>query len=129
MSSALPERVEIGDLALEIAKRGDDIVVHWHGKSNQRNPRQHLHGFFHSLVGATLPQRVVEFHFEDIDHFNSATILAIVELARDLDRCGGIFRCVYDAGQRWQKLTFEALGRLDVPIAVIGRAVTSPGAR
>lgn len=128
MPTSLPDRADIGDLHLEVAARGDLVVVHWRGKSNQRNPRDHLDGFFQKLLNQVGLRRVIEFHFEEIDHFNSATILAIVEFARDLHRTGGVFRCVYDTAQKWQKLTFEALGRLDVPIEVVGRVpVPSPG--
>jgi hypothetical protein len=61
----------------------------------------------------------VEFHFEELEHFNSSTIVALMQLIKKMERRKLKLVIVYAANLKWQKMTFDALRQFEGP----GRSV------
>jgi hypothetical protein len=105
-----------GDLTIEVAaaEAPRRLELRWLGKSNDRYPGKVLAPFFHeALAAASREGRLIELRFDALEHFNSSTVGAIIELiqrARDAQ-----IRLVigYDAGVGWQRLSFDALKVFD----------------
>jgi hypothetical protein len=105
-----------GDLTIEvtIADAPSRLELRWLGKSNDRYPGKVLAPFFNEVL-ATASRRgnLVELRFDALEHFNSSTVGALIELiqrARDAQ-----VRLVigYDASIGWQRLSFDALKVFD----------------
>lgn len=99
------------DLVIEVAD-GDGTVMRldWKGKSNAREPWKVLAPFFEQVLdAATTRKHTVEMHFEGIDHFNSSTITAIIQLIQRARKIERPLVIVFDPGLKWQKLSFDAL--------------------
>lgn len=101
-----------GDLKIEVtaAEPPSPIQLTWRGKSNDRAPAKILAPYFTSVLASAVERRVpVELHFERIDHFNSSTIAAIIQLIQDARAAQVKVVLVYDKSLKWQKLSFDAL--------------------
>ena len=82
----------------------------WHGRSNARNPSQVLQPFFASILAqASASGQRVEMDFTTLEHFNSSTITALIQLIQDCRSKGLRLRLRYDDKVKWQKLSFGAL--------------------
>ena len=106
------EGLAAGDLRIEVADGGGrgPIQLFWAGKSADRYPVRILSPYFATVLGtAAKRQMAVEQHFEKLEHFNSATITAIIQLIQDARAAGVKLTLVYDQKLRWQKLSFDAL--------------------
>jgi hypothetical protein len=99
-----------GDLTIAVGMVGGGLLrLDWRGRSTDRQPDIVLGPFFRQALDAAGPGGTVEMHFEELDHFNSSTITAIIGLVAQ-SRGRGIKLClIYDETLRWQKLSFEAL--------------------
>ena len=101
-----------GDLCISIDRdrAGGTIRLLWKGKSNDRQPAKVLGPYLQGIleVAAMLPASV-ELHFEQIEHFNSATISSIIQLIQDGRARGVKLIIVFDPQLKWQKLSFDAL--------------------
>jgi hypothetical protein len=106
------EHLRAGDLFIEAkeAPPGAPLQLIWHGKSNERHPASTLGPFFSRALAEGKARGVpVEMHFQGLDHFNSSTITSVIQLIQDA-RAGGVRLVIaYNAGLKWQKLSFEAL--------------------
>jgi len=92
-----------------LSKEGT-LRVDWSGKSSAREPSKVLAPFFKDVANqAAEGATSLEMHFEGIDHFNSSTITALIQLIQDLRRQQTRLVLVYDPTQKWQKLSFDAL--------------------
>ena len=89
------ENLIVGDLRIEALESGPAAPVQllWKGKSNDRHPSR-------------VP---VELHFEKLDHFNSSTITALIQLIQDARERNVRLVIVFDKALKWQKLSFDAL--------------------
>jgi hypothetical protein len=67
--------------------------------------------FDDTLVAARDEQRAVTIHFERLEYFNSSTIAALVQFIRAAQERGIALTVRYDAAQKWQALSFDALKR------------------
>jgi hypothetical protein len=106
------ENFTVGDLRIEAAAPAPPapLTLTWRGKSNDRSPARTLAPYFASaLASATERGTALELHFEKIDHFNSSTITAVIQLIQDARRAAVDLVLVYDAALKWQKLSFDAL--------------------
>jgi len=63
-------------------------------------------------------------HFEPLRYFNSSTMAALVRFVRSAQEAGVALEIVYDARQRWQALSFDALRRALRPLAAPGSGPT-----
>jgi hypothetical protein len=106
------QTLRAGDLVLEAAPRGpqDPIRLHWRGKSNDRHPGKILAPHFATALEEAAAQGVpIEMHFEALDHFNSSTITALIQLIQSARSKGVRLVLVYNQQLKWQKLSFDAL--------------------
>ncbi|MCC7540599.1 MAG: hypothetical protein IT379_30570 [Deltaproteobacteria bacterium] len=128
------ESLKAGDLVIEVlqALPPEPLRLVWRGKSNERNPSILLAPFFaRSIEEASQRGVAIEMHFEALDHFNSSTITALIQLIQDARRRGIGLVIVYDASVKWQRLSFEALrvfSKGDGLLELRARAAAEPAA-
>jgi hypothetical protein len=106
----------VGDLRIEAvmeaaAMEGPPVVrLKWTGKSNSRHPGEVLTPYFRDALAAAGARKVpIELRFEQLEHFNSSTITAIIQLIQDARARSIKLILVYDQALKWQKLSFDAL--------------------
>ena len=102
----------VGDLRITIDGDGGGapICLRWRGKSNDRQPARVLGPFLQGILEMAVSLHAsVELHFEQIQHFNSATITSIIQLIQDARALGVKLVIVFDPQLKWQKLSFDAL--------------------
>lgn len=106
------ESLKVADLSIEVEEVGapPGLRLAWRGKSNDRQPSRVLSPFFNQVLdyaaGKALP---VEMRFHDLQHFNSSTITAVIELIEDAREKEVKLVLSYDGATRWQRVSFEAL--------------------
>lgn len=94
------------------------------GKSNSREPGKVLAPLFDRVLAAAVPAAAkVELHFEKLEHFNSSTIAALVQLINSAQRQKVCLTVHYDGRLKWQALSFDALKRAIQPFVGEGTAV------
>src|SRR5581483_10716118 len=99
------ENLISGDLKIELtaADPPAPITMVWRGKSNDRTPSKILGPYFAAILASAIERRVpVELHFERIDHFNSSTITAVIQLIQDARTANIKLVLVYDKALKWQ---------------------------
>lgn len=109
---AFPEPLVAGDLSVA-AETGTPMRVRFTGKATLRNAPAELAPWMGELLAEAGKRGAIELRFEKLQHANSSSILAVVQLARQLLEKRLKVRIRYDARQRWQKFTFEGLTGLD----------------
>lgn len=106
------ENLSSGDLRIEVSvdEPTSSVLLYWRGKSNERNPSAVLQPYFSKLLVEVLEKgHSLELHFEELEHFNSSTITAIIQLIQDARSKGLRLMIRFDAKLKWQKLSFDAL--------------------
>ena len=100
-----------GDLKISTnGGRPDAIELSWLGKSADRHPGKVLTPYFQTALAEAADRRVpIEMHFEKLEHFNSSTITAIIQLIQDARHKQVTLVMIYDQALKWQKLSFDAL--------------------
>lgn len=99
-----------GDLTVEVDDAADAVRLGWRGKSNARNPAQVLAPLFAEVLPRAGERGVpLEMHFEKLEHFNSSTIAAVIQLIHQSRAKGVKLVLVFDPTVKWQKLSFESL--------------------
>ena len=104
-----------GDLRIEWQDGTDGasagpIRLLWQGRSNDRRPSRILDPYFDTVLSAARARGVpVELHFEEVEHFNSATITSIIQVIQDARNRGVRMVIFFDPSLKWQKLSFDAL--------------------
>jgi hypothetical protein len=110
------ESLTVGDLRIDFAEPTERGVVRldWHGRSNERHPEKHLMPFFlTALDHAGARAKVLELHFETLEHFNSSTIMSVIQLIQESRRREVKLVLCYEPSRRWQQLSFDALRIFD----------------
>ncbi|TAK23463.1 MAG: hypothetical protein EPO40_25435 [Myxococcaceae bacterium] len=100
------------DLVIEVREEEapPTLVLSWRGRSADRYPAQVLGPFFaEALERAAALGATVEMRFHALEHFNSSTITAVIELIQDARGCGVRLVIAYDGSVKWQRLSFDAL--------------------
>lgn len=86
------------------------VDLFWRGKSNDRHPARTVVPYVTEVLAfATSEQAVLSLHFETIEHMNSSTITAIIQIIQEARTRGTQLVIVFDASKTWQRLSFEAL--------------------
>ena len=105
-----------GDLRITVADAGEpsgDATVRryvWAGRSNDRQPGKLLAPYFSRvLADAQEHKATIEMHFERLEHFNSSTITAFIQLIQDARQKAVPLVFVYNQTFKWQRLSFDAL--------------------
>src|ERR1700691_257818 len=87
------------------------LRLDWTGRSDGRNPAWTLAPFFDDqLQYAQDHGGVIELHFEKLEHFNSSTITALIQLIRKARSLRVRLSLFFDGKAKWQRLSFDALG-------------------
>lgn len=95
---------------------GGPVRVAWLGHANERHPAVLLDPFFARLTEIGEKQgRSIELRFEDLEHFNSATIAVVVRFMRSCVERGVRLFMTFDPSKKWQKMTFDVLRRFERP--------------
>ncbi|HVH48018.1 MAG TPA: hypothetical protein VM925_37045 [Labilithrix sp.] len=106
------ERLVSGDLTIDPQPSPEDgtIVLEWRGRSTDRQPARAIVPYVTPCLERALHLKVpVRMHFERLEHMNSSTITAIIQIIQEARARGTRLVLVYSADKRWQKLGFEAL--------------------
>lgn len=86
------------------------IRLAWRGSSRDRQPQLVLGPFLASqLDDASKLGRTLEMSFENLEYFNSATVMAIIAAIRAARSKNVPLRLLYDASREWQRLSFEPM--------------------
>ena len=106
------ERLVSGDLTIDPLPSPADgtIVLDWRGRSTDRQPARAIVPYVTPCLERALHLQVpLEMHFEHLEHMNSSTITAVIQIIQEARGRGTRLVLVYSADKRWQKLGFEAL--------------------
>ncbi|MSP62300.1 MAG: hypothetical protein EXR72_18610 [Myxococcales bacterium] len=104
------ENLIAGGLRIDVVLEPGLAVLAWTGKSNDRNPSKILGPYLAAVIDDAAKRALaVEMHFERLDHVNSSTIAAIIQLLQEARRRGVRLVLVYDPSLRWQRMSFDAL--------------------
>lgn len=103
--------LQAGDLTIRVSEPAAGCIrLDWKGKSNSREPARILGPFFEQIAGRAAASRgTIEMHFEALEHFNSSTITALIQFIQTSRGRGLPLVVFYDAAQKWQRLSFDAL--------------------
>jgi hypothetical protein len=111
----------LGDLTADLGVDARAIRVRMQGKSASRDAGKVLSPLFdEALARAKAGPRALALHFEALEYFNSSTIAALVQFIRAAQEEGVSFEVVYDARQKWQAMSFDALRRALKPFEAGG---------
>ena len=106
------ENLVAGDLQIDVGQDaiGGPIKLVWKGKSNDRHPGKIFQPFFARILDVAGERgAAIEMHFQQLEHFNSSTITAIIQLIQEARSKGIKLVILFDASLKWQKLSFDAL--------------------
>jgi len=119
------DNIVVGDLSAAFDELDARAVrVRLTGKSSSRDAGKVLAPVFdRALEAAVSRRRGLELHFERLEYFNSSTIAALVQFIRAAQEKGVALTVFYDAGQKWQAMSFDALKRAMRPVVGGGAAV------
>ena len=109
---ATVERLVSGDLTIDPTPSTPDgaIVLVWRGRSTDRQPARVILPYVTPCLERALHLKVpLRMHFELLEHMNSSTITAVIQIIQEARTRGTKLTIVYDPNKRWQKLGFEAL--------------------
>jgi hypothetical protein len=107
------DRFEIEELVAELDRSAPALLrIRLSGRSASRDAGAALAPLFAEALGAAGGEgRALELHFEGLEYFNSSTIAALVQFIRAAHQARVGLTVVYDARQRWQAMSFDALRR------------------
>lgn len=93
---------------------GGPVVLEWRGVLEERDPQSFLDPYLEAALGEARKQGTsLELRFERMEYFNSSTLGAIVDFTERSLGAGVRLVYVFDATQRWQQLSLDALRVLD----------------
>lgn len=110
---------KLGLLEVFLEEKPQRLLARWLGRSEARDPSRELDPFLMQLLSrAEKEKKTLELRFEKLEHFNSATVGALLRMLNSARERQIPLELWYDASLRWQSVSFEALSS----------AVRSPGA-
>ncbi len=104
--------LKTADLAIAVKEVGEPptLILSWSGRSADRYPNRVLGPFFgEALDRATALGAAMEMHFHALEHFNSSTITAVIELIQEARARNVRLVIAYDGAVKWQRLSFDAM--------------------
>jgi len=99
------------DIRVDLGTSGR-IGLTWNGRATSKEPGKVLSPFFDDALN--LAQRTsswIEMHFEDLEHFNSSTIAAVIQFINAAHSRHVDVVIHYDQTRKSQQLSFDALRR------------------
>jgi len=106
------ENLTAEDLVIEAAEGEPPapLTLTWRGKSDARRPGTVLAPYFAKVLARAEERGAgIEMHFEELSHFNSSTIAAVIRFIQDARARAIKLVLVYNQSVKWQKLSFDAL--------------------
>ncbi len=102
-----------GALSIDVSRPRPGLLrVDWKGKCNA--PTGALTPFFDDLIReARAAQAEIEMRFEAVEHFDSSTVTALIQLVQRLRDEDVRLTLCYDPRLTWQRLSFDALRVFD----------------
>lgn len=103
---------ELGELAARISRRAvpPTIDIAWLGRGTDPRARTSLVFWFDTVLeDAAADGARIEMRFERLDHANSATITAVLQMIQESRARRVPLAVVFDPTNRWQKMSFEAM--------------------
>ena len=115
-------RIEVTEPPLAGAQ-AQVLQAHWTGKSTSRDPARVLMPWFHRLLAhARAKSFKLQMHFEALEHFNSSTIAALIQIINEARIQAVPLVLHYDGSLRWQAASFQGLQRAMLPFEGKGMA-------
>lgn len=107
------QNLQADELTIQVDESSPQtLCLTWLGRSNSRNPGALLHPWFTQLFVYAAQQHLrVEMSFEKLEHFNSSTIAVLIQVINEARDRKVPLTLRYDAGLKWQTLSFDALRR------------------
>ncbi len=102
----------LGALTIEATSNPVTPIIQliWRGRSTERKPGDSLGPYLTSAVGDAAAQRAaLELRFEELEYFNSATVMSIIQCLQAARSKQVRVRVVYDDAVEWQRLSFDPL--------------------
>lgn len=110
MSAVEPLDIEELKIVPIVDEAASVVTCIWRGKSTLRYPGRILEPWFEKLLNVSSSEQLaVRMRFDELVHFNSSTIGAIVHLIQQAQARDVELSMVYSGQQRWQRMSFEAL--------------------
>jgi hypothetical protein len=82
----------------------------WRGRSSDRTPGVLLRPYFAAALDEAVARGLqIELRFHELEHFNSATVSAVIDLIQDAAARQVRLILGYDGRVKWQRLSFDAL--------------------
>jgi hypothetical protein len=121
----MPRDSVFDELTLSLDDSTAAFRVDFKGRSNGREPGRVLVPWFQDLLKRVSAQGGrLDVHFERLEHFNSSTISALIQVINGAQALKVPMTLSYDDTLRWQTLSFEALKRALKPFGGAGPSVT-----
>jgi len=99
------------DIRVDLGTSGR-IGLAWNGRATSKEPAKILGPFFDDALNlAQQTSSWIEMHFEDLEHFNSSTIAAVIQFINAAHSRHVDVVIHYDQARKSQQLSFEALRR------------------
>lgn len=110
MSAVEPLDIEELKIVPIVDEAASVVTCIWRGKSTLRYPGRILEPWFEKLLNVSSSEQLaVRMRFDELVHFNSSTIGAIVQFIHRARSHGVHLALVYSNDQRWQRISFQAL--------------------
>lgn len=99
-----------GQLSVTVQNSGEQILVFWEGKSNERNPSSFLKPFFKRIFESSQSLKLpVVMDFKKFQYMNSSTVTPIVQMLESAKQENVSITFLYDRNKTWQELNFQAM--------------------
>lgn len=86
------------------------LRLRWRGKSRDRRPQRVIGPFLSEAIAEAARERLsLEMRFEELEYFNSATVMTLVAVIHEARTRKVPLRIVFDAAADWQRLSFEPM--------------------
>lgn len=125
------EPLHSDDLTIEVTHPEAGLCrVVWRGSSSSREPGKVLRPYLEPLIARVAEKKGrIEMEFQHLEHLNSSTIAEVIQLIHRSIAAKVSLTLIYDAGVRWQILSFEGLERAMKMFATNDAAVRIVGIR
>lgn len=98
------------ELTIEVVDEPERIVLHWLGRSVQRNPGDFLIPILTKALQQGLDgNKPLVWDFQELQHMNSSTITPIIKSLQIANRGAHRVQVLYRKEKKWQDLSFSAL--------------------
>lgn len=101
-------QLKIEDLEIKASEAGGLVTVKWMGRSESRNPSEHINPFFDVLLGSVKGKNL-EIDFCSLQYMNSSTVPPIIRLVKSCSENQIPTIVYYNKDSEWQSASFKPL--------------------